>query len=44
MGFAYEVIKCQDPQNSQYVERNYVIVKVIFNNNEANFRRMKDKA
>ncbi len=40
----YEVTKCQEPQNSRYIERDYLVVKVIFKNNERNLSQIQEKA
>lgn len=44
MSFIYEQINCQIPKNIQYINRDYVVVKAIFNNSENHTTRIQEKA
>ena len=44
MSFIYEQINCQIPKNIQYINRDYVVVKAIFNNSGNHPTRIQEKA
>lgn len=44
MSFSYEIIDCQNPKNSNYIQRQYTIIKAVFNNTDTQAQRVQNKA
>lgn len=44
MSFIYEQIECQSPPRKNCINRNYIVIKAIFNNSENQSKRIQQKA
>ena len=44
MAFYFEKIICQDPKNTNNINREYLVIKAVLNNNETMLENFKNKA
>ncbi|MEB3768406.1 hypothetical protein [Acinetobacter sp. MD2] len=44
MSFTYEQITCQIPKDHNHIDRNYIVIKAIFNNSSTQSERIRAKA